>query len=171
MNDVPRLARRSHLRGPRGRRNYGFVREDSRRRRDDLEFGLTKGKVIVVTWEREISGEILFSGFHGPNEPGSIRMRFILRSEDLATEERRRNFPDWDDPSDRAKQYNVDNPTQEEDRVAKHRDSERNWVTGPFAHPQDGDREKEDRICDRIQDHLFGDAQSARVGTLTPSPP
>ena len=63
-------------------------------------------------------------------------------------------------------------------------------MAGPFTHPHNGYREKDDGICDLnpkqwvpscresdggwvtygVEDHLFGDAESAGVRTITPSP-
>ena len=108
---------RSQLSGLCGHRRHGFVRECSRRRGDNFELGLTKDEVIITGREREVSGDVFLSTFHSPDAPGSVRRRFLSGPEDLASEERRGDLPDWDDPVNRAEQYDIDNSAQKEDRI------------------------------------------------------
>lgn len=107
MSDGPRPDRRSQLCGCGlyGHRRHGVGKEYSWRRRfDDLELGLTKDKVILVDRERKIGGDTLLSNLHRTDAPGGFHRRFILRPEDLTREERRCDFPDRDDPTNRAEQ-------------------------------------------------------------------
>ena len=119
MNDDIRPIRMNRLPCPYGCWPGDLVREYNRGRGDDLKLGLTKGEVIVVGRERKVGGDtVLLSNFHGPNAPcGGVRRRNLLRPEDLASEECHCNFPDGDDPPNSTEQCDVDDTTQEEDRV------------------------------------------------------
>ena len=60
---------RSCLWGLCGRLRHGLVREYGLRRGDDLELGLTKGEVIVIGQDRNVTSGILLSRLHGPDAP------------------------------------------------------------------------------------------------------
>jgi len=96
-------------------RHRGLDGEHSRRREGKgLELGLSKYEVIAVDRERKVIRDTVFYSLQSPNEPSRICRRIHLRPEDLAGEERLRDFLNWDDPSNRTEQYDVDNSAEEE---------------------------------------------------------